>query len=150
MKLKLTIRFESTAPETSQILIDQRLKRPIAPHLTIYKAQITWYASGLHRITGVAIAGPLYLFSIGYLVAPYLGWHLESSVLAASFASLGAGTKIAIKSLIAWPFTFHSINGLRHLTWDTGVMFSKKAVIQSGWIGVGLSVVSALYLGFAY
>jgi succinate dehydrogenase (ubiquinone) cytochrome b560 subunit len=84
---------------------------------------------------------------IGYVAAPYLGWHLESSVLAESFSNWSSGAKAAVKTLIAWPFTFHCINGLRHLTWDTGAMLSKQAVIRSGWVGIGLSVISALYLG---
>jgi succinate dehydrogenase (ubiquinone) cytochrome b560 subunit len=87
---------------------------------------------------------------MAYAVSPLLGWHLESTVLATSFASLGVATKIGLKALVAWPFTFHSLNGLRHLTWDTGKMFSKQAVARSGWVAVFLSAASALYLATAY
>lgn len=33
------------------------LNRPLSPHLTIYKPQITWMMSGLHRICGSIIGG---------------------------------------------------------------------------------------------
>ena len=35
-------------------------KRPIAPHLSIYQPQLTWYLSALHRITGAGVAAGLY------------------------------------------------------------------------------------------
>uniref|UniRef100_A0AC35F770 Uncharacterized protein n=1 Tax=Panagrolaimus sp. PS1159 TaxID=55785 RepID=A0AC35F770_9BILA len=31
--------------------------RPLSPHLNIYKPQLTWMLSGLHRITGCIMAG---------------------------------------------------------------------------------------------
>jgi succinate dehydrogenase (ubiquinone) cytochrome b560 subunit len=54
------------------------------------------------------------------------------------------------------PFAFHSINGVRHLMWDTGIgiisfiwlmlALSNKQVIRTGWTVVGLSSVTALWL----
>jgi len=66
--------------------------------------------------------------------------------MAAAFASWPVVAKVAAKSLLALPFTFHSINGIRHLVWDSGRSFANKTVIRSGWTVVGLSVVSALGL----
>jgi succinate dehydrogenase (ubiquinone) cytochrome b560 subunit len=140
------VQTQSFPSDTSEILAKQRLVRPVAPHLSIYKPQITWIASGLNRITGVAIAAPMYLFFIAYAASGVLGWHLESTVLATSFAAWPAAAKIAAKFTIAMPFTFHSFNGLRHLIWDTGKMFGKTQVIRSGWIAVGVSTVAAAYL----
>ncbi|KAF2764107.1 mitochondrial succinate dehydrogenase subunit C [Teratosphaeria nubilosa] len=141
----------TTVPEheaRNQILAKQRLNRPVAPHLAIYRPQITWYLSGLNRITGVALSGGFYLFGLAYLAAPYLGWHLESQVLAASFAAWPVFLQAATKFVVAWPFAFHSFNGLRHLTWDTASMITNKQVNQTGWTVVGLSVVSAIVLAF--
>lgn len=47
---------------------------------------------------------------------------------------------------LAMPFTYHCINGVRHLVWDTGRFLTNKQVIQTGWAMVGLSTVSALAL----
>jgi succinate dehydrogenase (ubiquinone) cytochrome b560 subunit len=132
------------------ILMKQRLQRPVAPHLSIYRWQISWIPSALNRVTGVTLSGIFYLYGIGYLVAPALGLHLESAVVAASFAAWPVAAKVLAKTIIALPFTFHTLNGLRHLTWDFGKAITNKAVQQTGWAAVAASVVAALYLGVAY
>ncbi|RKF77911.1 Succinate dehydrogenase cytochrome B subunit, mitochondrial [Golovinomyces cichoracearum] len=132
--------------ENHEILVAQRKKRPVAPHLSIYRPQITWYLSALNRITGCAISGGFYVFGAAYLVSPLFNWHLDSVTLATAFGSLPLAAKLGLKTLVAFPFTFHSINGLRHLGWDMGKAFTNQAVIKTGWTVVGLSVFSALAL----
>lgn len=109
---------------------------------------MTWYLSALNRITGCILSGSLYVFGAAYLVSPLFGWHLESATLAASFASLPIIAKVGLKAFFAFPFTFHSFNGLRHLAWDTGRTITNQQVIRTGWSVVGLSVVTALGLTF--
>ncbi|KAH8423589.1 succinate dehydrogenase cytochrome b560 subunit [Aspergillus melleus] len=144
-------RYTASTTNTSdptKILEQQRLNRPVAPHLSIYRPQITWYASAFNRVTGVALSGGLYLFATAYLAAPLLGWHLESPSLVAAFAALPIVAKVAIKGTVAFPFTFHCMNGVRHLVWDLGRGITNQQVIRSGWTVVGLSVASALFLAF--
>jgi succinate dehydrogenase (ubiquinone) cytochrome b560 subunit len=130
------------------ILVKQRLNRPVAPHLTIYRPQVTWYLSALNRITGCVLSGGFYAYGALYLIAPTLGWHVESSVLAASFAAWPAFLAITTKALVAFPFTFHCLNGLRHLTWDTASMITNKQVTTTGWAVVYASIASAIGLAF--
>jgi len=137
-----------TQEQAYDILAAQRRNRPISPHLAIYRPQITWYASAFNRITGAVLSSSLYIFGAAYLVAPLIGWHLESASLAASFAALPLVVKVLIKSFFAIPFTFHGFNGIRHLIWDVGAQLTNKQVIATGWTVVGLSVVSALGLVF--
>jgi succinate dehydrogenase (ubiquinone) cytochrome b560 subunit len=132
--------------DSYQILVAQRKNRPTSPHLSIYRPQITWYGSISHRLTGAILSGGFYVFGAAYLVSPLFGWHLDSATLAAAFGSLPVLAKVGLKGLVAFPFTFHSFNGVRHLVWDLGKEFSNKAVIRSGWTVVGISAVSALYL----
>ncbi|CAG8388550.1 unnamed protein product [Penicillium salamii] len=139
----------TSSPNTedpNQILVQQRLRRPVAPHLTIYKPQITWIGSSLHRITGCALSGTLYLWATAYLASPAFGWHLESATMVASFGALPLAAKILFKSTLALPFTYHSINGIRHLVWDTGRALTNPAIIKTGWAVVGLSIASAVGL----
>jgi succinate dehydrogenase (ubiquinone) cytochrome b560 subunit len=131
---------------STQILAKQRLNRPVSPHLGIYRPQITWYGSILNRITGCLMSGTFYVFGAAYLIAPYAGWHLESAVIAAAFAKWPVILQFLTKSVLAWPFTYHTFNGVRHLVWDSASMINNKAVNQSGWFVVGLSTVSALAL----
>lgn len=47
-----------------EYLLRQRaLKRPISPHLAVYKPQVPWMVSGFHRITGCVMAGIKPFFS---------------------------------------------------------------------------------------
>lgn len=138
----------STTEDPSQILVKQRLNRPVSPHLTIYRPQIGWIGSSLHRISGVALSGSLYLWATAYLASPALGWHLESASMVAAMGALPVAAKIFLKATMALPFTYHSFNGLRHLTWDLGRGLSNNAIIKSGWTVVAVSVASALALAF--
>nr|UBY12707.1 succinate dehydrogenase subunit C [Podosphaera xanthii]UBY12708.1 succinate dehydrogenase subunit C [Podosphaera xanthii]BCA25610.1 succinate dehydrogenase subunit C [Podosphaera xanthii] len=156
LTIPLTFKLSSQLrPVTTQIikpadsyntLIAQRKNRPTSPHLQIYRPQITWYLSVLNRITGCVISGGFYVFGAAYLVSPLFAWHLDSASLATAFGALPLAMKLGLKSLVALPFTFHSINGIRHLTWDLGKAFSNQAVIKTGWTVVALSVASALAL----
>lgn len=132
--------------DSYEILVAQRKLRPVAPHLSIYKPQIPWILSSLNRITGIAASGAFYLFGSAYLVAPLLGWHLDSATIAAAFGAWPVAAKVAAKFVVAMPVMFHSINGLRHLVWDTGREFAKRSVIRTGWTVVGLTFASSLGL----
>jgi succinate dehydrogenase (ubiquinone) cytochrome b560 subunit len=131
-------------------LIAQRLRRPVAPHLTIYKLEQTWFgASALNRIAGCALSGGLYLYAGAYVLAPLAGWHLESMSLAAAAAALPFAAKAALKTAVGGTFVFHLLNGLRHLSWDVAVGFSKPHIWRSTWAIWGLTAVGGLYLGLA-
>ncbi|KAL3423126.1 succinate dehydrogenase cytochrome b560 subunit [Phlyctema vagabunda] len=135
-----------TPVDSYQILVEQRKNRPTAPHLLIYKPQVTWYLSALNRITGCILSGSMYAFGTAYLFSPLFGWHLDSASMAAAFASWPAAAQVATKFTLAMPFTFHSLNGLRHLTWDLGKTMTNKTIIKTGWTVVGASTLSALAL----
>lgn len=136
------------ADSANSILEKQRLNRPVSPHLSVYRPQITWYGSALNRITGSLLSGGFYVFGAAYLVSPLSGWHLDSVSMAAAFGSLSMAAKVAIKFGVALPFTYHGFNGVRHLMWDTGRGLDNKGVQRTGWAVVGLSVVSAAGLAF--
>ncbi|KAL2062921.1 hypothetical protein VTL71DRAFT_5993 [Oculimacula yallundae] len=136
--------------DSSQILIEQRKLRPTSPNLGIYKPQTTWILSSLNRITGLSLSVPFYLFGLAYLASPLTGMHLDSATLAASFGALPVAAKFGLKFIAALPFTFHSFNGLRHLTWDTGKAFKNETVVKTAWACVAATFVSTAYLAFAY
>ena len=136
----------SDSEASQQILAKQRLARPVSPHLAIYKPQITWYGSALNRVTGVAASGAFYAFGLAYLVAPVLGWHVETASIAAAFGAWPFALKVFAKFAASMPFTYHSFNGLRHLMWDFGAGLTNKQVQVTGWSVVGISVVSSLFL----
>ncbi|ROT39054.1 succinate dehydrogenase cytochrome b560 subunit [Sodiomyces alkalinus F11] len=139
-----------TAEDAHSLLAQQRLNRPVAPHLTAYRYDQTWFGASIwNRFTGGALSGAFYAYFAVYLVSPLLGWHVESASLAASFAALPAVAKGGIKFLVAWPFAFHCVNGVRHLSYDLAFGFAKKQIVKWGWAVWGTSLVLGLYAGFA-
>ena len=138
------IETEHLTPSSGhEILVAQRKRRPVSPHLSIYRLQINYFTSPFHRITGCLLSGSFYIFGAAYLVGPAFGWHVDSASLVAAFGSLPVGLKTAAKFAMAFPFTFHAVNGLGHLIWDTGRRFSRTAIVRQGWTIVGTSVLAA-------
>ncbi|PNS16520.1 succinate dehydrogenase, cytochrome b556 subunit [Sphaceloma murrayae] len=132
--------------EQSSILARQRLNRPVSPHLSIYKPQVTWTLSILNRITGSVLSGAFYVYGALYLVAPAFGWQVGTAVMAAGIAKWGILAKGLVKFPLAFFFTYHSWNGIRHLVWDNARGINNAAVVKTGWAVLGVSVVTALGL----
>jgi succinate dehydrogenase / fumarate reductase cytochrome b subunit len=54
-------------------------------------------------------------------------------------------TKLALYGF-SFAFFFHLMNGVRHLTWDTGHGLERKAARTSGWIAfLGALVLTVLF-----
>ena len=68
--------------------------------------------------------------------------------MVATAAAWPAAVKAGLKAFYAFPFFFHSFNGLRHLAWDVGIGFKNQQVIRTGWTAVGLTVAFSLYYTF--
>ncbi|KAJ7016401.1 SDHC, cytochrome b subunit of succinate dehydrogenase [Mycena alexandri] len=143
---KRTVQTESLPASASvDILNKQRLLRPSSPHFTIYQPQLTWIASIANRVTGGALSALLYGFSLAYLVAP---GTFDSVHVVEFVAGLPDAAKYAGKALLAAPFAFHGLNGIRHLSWDMGKFMSIKGVYQTGYAVLAGTVVSTIALVF--
>jgi succinate dehydrogenase / fumarate reductase cytochrome b subunit len=90
-------------------------RRPLSPHLQIYRPMLTMMMSILHRITG----GALY---VGTLLLAW--WLIAASVDAKAFASANWVLSSPIGLLVLFGFTWalfhHMLGGLRHFVWDLG------------------------------
>lgn len=101
--------------------------RPLSPHLQIYRWYFTMFLSILHRVTGVGLA----------FGAPLMVWWLIALVQGdEAFAEFHDFTHSLIGQLMlaGWLYAlvFHSLNGIRHIVWDTGRNISKKGAKASG------------------
>jgi succinate dehydrogenase / fumarate reductase cytochrome b subunit len=120
--------------------------RPLSPHLSIYRPQITTVLSILHRITGVALYFGMallivFLWVIGYAPENYTRLHDCLSSVVGQLLLFGW----------AFSFYFHFFNGIRHLFWDMGKGLEIHAAAKSGWAVVIFSVVlTALSWAMAY
>jgi succinate dehydrogenase / fumarate reductase, cytochrome b subunit len=97
------------------------MRRPLSPHLTVYRPMMTMVMSIAHRITG----GALY---VGTLL---LVWYLFAAAeggSAFSFASWFLGSIIGQLILLGFTFALlhHFFGGIRHLIWDAGYGFDKQ------------------------
>jgi succinate dehydrogenase / fumarate reductase cytochrome b subunit len=109
-------------------------KRPLSPHIQIYKPQITSVLSILHRITGFSLSIGLLLFSLWLVGAAYSPDLFESVIwFASSF--------IGVLFLFGWSvaFYYHLANGIRHLIWDTGRLLEIEDARKSGFAVLGFT-----------
>ncbi len=114
-------------------------KRPLSPHLQIYRPQITSVMSISHRISGVAL-------SAGSLLLIY--WLAAAAGGPESFASAQSLLGSWFGRLVLFLFTlglfYHLFNGIRHLFWDMGRGFDLASVYRSGYAVLGAAGVTTV------
>ena len=105
----------------------KRRPRPLSPHLTVYKPQISSVLSILHRATGVFLLLGAFVF-VWWLFQ--LANPLGCNCVLTFFQSI-----LGKLFLLGWTFAifYHLANGVRHLFWDFGYGFSLPAMTKSGW-----------------
>lgn len=124
---------------------NDRLNRPLSPHLTIYKLQLTTLLSITHRGTGVALSG----VTAG-LGAIFIFTDLPTFVQFVHGLELSSATIMSVKGLVAYPFFYHLCNGIRHLVWDAGKCLTIKQVYTTGYgVIVGSLLLTVLSLAYS-
>ena len=123
--------------------------RPMSPHLTIYKFQLTSMLSITHRATGILLAGDTIALACATLLPPqYIDMFLNSVEQVHSHG-FGYLCLFPLKFMLAWPIMFHVCNGLRHLMWDTAKGLKIGEVYSSGWGVVVISTILAALISLA-
>lgn len=89
--------------------------RPLSPHLSIYRPQLTSVSSIMVRITGIG------LLVMSVLV---IAWLLAAASSQSAFAAIDGLLRSwfgdIVLTLAAWGFFYHMLGRLRHLIWDLG------------------------------
>nr|NP_044796.1 succinate:ubiquinone oxidoreductase subunit 3 [Reclinomonas americana]P80481.1 RecName: Full=Succinate dehydrogenase cytochrome b560 subunit; AltName: Full=Succinate dehydrogenase, subunit III [Reclinomonas americana]AAD11911.1 succinate:ubiquinone oxidoreductase subunit 3 [Reclinomonas americana] len=125
-------------------IINMNINRPISPHLTIYKLQITNTLSIFHRITGGVLALTLCFF---ILILKMLNFHLSSYAfysIAYTLNQYSGFLFIAISFFLLLFIFYHLFAGLRHLVWDAGYALEIENVYLTGYIMLGLAFLFTL------
>jgi len=96
-------------------------KKPLSPHLQIYKWQISSILSIAHRIVGVInfLLISLICFWVLSLLLGEISYDFVNKILNTVFG------KFLIISM-CWTFSFQILNEIRHLFWDLGYGFDIK------------------------
>ena len=121
-------------------------RRPLSPHLQVYKWQVQMVTSILHRATGIALA-------VGTLLVL---WGLVS--LAGGEESFNQfktciGSPIGLILLFGWSWSlfYHLCNGIRHLVQDAGAGYAISQFVRSSWLSiVGSLVLTVLVWAFVF
>ncbi|MDZ7823826.1 MAG: succinate dehydrogenase, cytochrome b556 subunit [Ahrensia sp.] len=95
-------------------------KRPLSPHLSIYKPIPTMVMSIFHRMTGVAL----------YVGTLLVAWWLIAAATSESHFNFVNGFFASWFGLVVlfgytWALMHHLLGGIRHFIWDTGSMMEK-------------------------
>ncbi|KAK0415274.1 hypothetical protein QR680_011862 [Steinernema hermaphroditum] len=123
------------------LMRQKALNRPISPHLQIYQPQLTWYLSGLHRISGCVMAGTLLIGGLGFAALPVDFTTFIEYIRSWNIPSVITG---AFQFIVAFPIVFHTLNGVRFLGFDLAMGTDIVSVYRSGWFVFGISIAIAL------
>ena len=126
---------------------DKLVRRPLSPHLQVYRWPISMALSIGHRVTGVGLG-------IGALLLTW--WLVAAAVSDDAFDAVQGflATPIGLLLLFGWTLAlfFHLFAGIRHLAWDAGYGFDKPRYDRSGWavvIATALATVLLWIIGLA-
>ena len=116
-----------------------RGNRPLSPHLTIYRPQLTSVSSILVRITGNAIVVAALLIVWWFLAASTSERYFD---IANGLLTSWFGDLVMLLSL--WGLWYHTLGGVRHLIWDNAVGLELETAEKLGWAVIGGSFVLTL------
>jgi succinate dehydrogenase / fumarate reductase cytochrome b subunit len=118
-------------------------RRPLSPHLQVYRWGISNSLSILHRATGVFL-------SLGILVLSC--WLISIATGPDAYAGIASfyGNPLFRLLFAGWAFCFfyHLGNGIRHLFWDAGYGFERSSIQASGIAVVVFAVVATAVYAF--
>ena len=111
-------------------------RRPLSPHLQVYRPQLTSVLSILHRTTGLFLVLGTTVIAL-WVITLALGHNVFDSY------QIWLGSFVGKALLFGWSFSlfFHWANGIRHLLWDFGWGYEIERVYMTGWFVVSISVV---------
>ena len=121
-------------------------RRPLSPHLQIYRPMLTMMMSIAHRISGASLA-------IGFILLAW--WLIAVSIGPEAFATVNAFFASLfgrfLLFLFSWALIHHMLGGIRHLIWDTGRGLDLVSIEVFAWttiIGSTVLTVALWALGY--
>ncbi len=110
--------------------------RPLSPHLTWYRPQLTSVLSILHRAAGIVL-------SLGSMLLVWWLVAVERGGRAYDYTEWFLASPVGLLCLLGWSvaFFFHLSNGIRHLCWDSGYGFDLRTAYRSGYAVLASTVI---------
>jgi succinate dehydrogenase / fumarate reductase, cytochrome b subunit len=121
------------------------IRRPLSPHIQVYRWPVSMVLSILHRVTGCALG-------VGTLL---LTWWLVAAASSDDVfdrAQWFMHSALGLLLLFGWSLAliFHFFSGIRHLVWDAGIGFDAPTYNNTGWgviIATGVCTVLVWVVG---
>jgi succinate dehydrogenase / fumarate reductase cytochrome b subunit len=113
--------------------------RPLSPHLSIYRPQLTSISSILNRLTGIALLLAAFLI-VWWLLAAATSpeaYAIANGVITSMLGDL-------VMALSMWAVWYHYLAGLRHLYFDAGKGLEIGTAEKLAWAVIVGSVVLTL------
>ncbi|MES2728558.1 MAG: succinate dehydrogenase, cytochrome b556 subunit [Pseudomonadota bacterium] len=111
-------------------------KRPLSPHLQIYRWEINMTTSILHRMSGSVLA-------VGTVLVAW--WLLALANGPDTFAAAQdcLTSPLGLVFLFGWSaaLCFHFFSGIKHLLMDIGLFFSVPGMRLASYAVIGLAAV---------
>ena len=117
-------------------------KRPLSPHLQVWRWHATMASSIFHRATGSInyigiVAFTIWLAGTAGGGPDYFAWAFQGA--------FGLLVKLGL-FVLTWSFSYHWLNGLRHLVWDFGKGFDPEGSNRRSIMIFALSPVPAIVI----
>ncbi len=115
-------------------------KRPLSPHLQIYKPQLTSVMSISHRFTGVILSLLSIIIPVFFILLSLGDEYFDLLIVVLNHFLV----KLILYGIIFVIF-YHLLNGIRHLFWDIGMGLSIKESYLSGYLVIIISIITTLF-----
>lgn len=104
------------------------VRRPMSPHIQIYRWPVAMAVSITHRITGVGLSAGTLLLTWWLIAAATSDYAFEN-------VQWFLGTPIGMFVLFCWTLSLmiHLLSGIRHLVWDMGFGFDADVYRPASW-----------------
>jgi len=128
VELELCVRDVREALMIARNSEGKLVRRPLSPHLQVYRWPISMALSILHRASGVALGVGTLLFTCWLVAAANASDEVFDGV------QHFMGSFIGLLLLFGWSaaLIFHLFSGIRHLVWDAGTGFDAPDYNTSG------------------
>jgi succinate dehydrogenase / fumarate reductase cytochrome b subunit len=118
-------------------------RRPLSPHLQIYRLPMLPVLSITHRLTGVVLSFAALLLPF-FLAAAASGPEAYACVREHLGAWYGQVFLFAVSACLV----YHLLNGIRHLVWDTGANLGVRSAEWSGYAVIVLTLLITAAIWF--
>jgi succinate dehydrogenase / fumarate reductase cytochrome b subunit len=118
-------------------------RRPLSPHLTVFRPILTMMMSIAHRITGAGLYVGMALLAL-FLLGAAVGGGAFSAV--SWIASGFIGNLIVL--MIVWAIFHHLLGGVRHAVWDRGLYMDPQGreLLAQGTLVGGILLTLLFYI----